>query len=61
MAKQNQGATRTTKPWVRKRRRQRTPPEELDDKQEAKFQRIEEEAISKAERDDLSYKPSDRE
>lgn len=35
MAKQNEGATRTAKPWVRKRRRTRTPP--VDDEREARF------------------------
>lgn len=61
MATQNQGATRTTKPWVRKRRRQITPPEELDDEREAKFQKSEEKAMFKEEGDDSSYKASDGE
>lgn len=61
VATQNQGATRTTKPWVRKRRRQRTPTEELDDEREAKFQKSEEKMMSKEEGDDSSYKASDGE
>lgn len=59
VATQNQGATRTAKPWIRKRRRQRTPPKELDDEPEAKFQKSEEKGMSKEERDDSLYKPSD--
>ncbi|OAQ59075.1 hypothetical protein VFPPC_12275 [Pochonia chlamydosporia 170] len=54
--KQKQGAVRETRPWVRKRRRLETPPEELDDNREAKFRKIEEKAISQAEKDDSSYK-----
>ena len=61
VAIQNQGATRTAKSWVRMRRRQRTPPEELDDERETKFQKSEEKVMSKEERDDSSYKPSDGE
>lgn len=56
LIKQKQGAVRETKPWVRKRRRQQTPPEELDDSREVQFRKIEEEAIAKAEKDDSSYK-----
>lgn len=59
--KLNQGATRPERKWVKKRRRQRTPLEELDDKREAKFQKIEEKVMSQAEKDDSSYKTSDGE
>lgn len=61
MLKQNHGATRAERPWVRKRRRQTTPSEELDDKREAKFQKIEEKMLSQADEDDSSYKTSDGE
>lgn len=61
MLKENNGVTRAETPWVRKRRRQRTPPEELDDMREAKFQRTEESVVFKAEKDDSSYKTSDGE
>ena len=59
--KQNQGATGADRTWVRKRRRQKTPPEELDDNREAKFQKTEEKVMSQAEKDDSSYKASDGE
>jgi hypothetical protein len=61
MLKENHGATRAERPWVRKRQQEKTPPEELDDKREAKFQKIEEKVMSQAEKDDSSYKTSDGE
>lgn len=60
-SRQNQCTTRPERQWVGKRRQQRTPPEELDYKREAKFQKIEEKVISQAEKDDSSYKTSDGE
>jgi hypothetical protein len=57
--RQNQRTTRPGRQWVGKRQWQRTPLEELDDNQEAKFQKIEEEVIFWAEKDDSSYKSSD--
>ncbi|OAA33951.1 hypothetical protein NOR_08744 [Metarhizium rileyi] len=48
---QGQGVVRETKPWVRKRRRQETPPEELHDSREAKFPKIEESVMAQAEKD----------
>ena len=54
-SRQNQCTTRPERQWVGKRRQQRTPPEELDYKREAKFQKIEEKVISQAEKDDSSY------
>ena len=59
--KQNQGATRPERKWVGKRRRQKTPPKELDDKRETKFQKMEEKVMSKAEKDDSSYMTLDGE
>ena len=56
LLKQKRGAVTDKKQWVRKRRRQRTPPEELDDSREAKFRKIEEKAMAKAEKDDSSYR-----
>lgn len=58
---QNPQPTRPERQWVGKRRRQRTPPEELGDEREAKFQKIEEDVMSKGEKDDSSYKTSDGE
>ncbi|GAO13113.1 hypothetical protein UVI_02024720 [Ustilaginoidea virens] len=55
MVKQNQGAVMETNRWVGKRRRQRTPPEELDDDREAKFQKIEDKVMAQAEENDSSY------
>jgi hypothetical protein len=47
--------------WLRKRRQQRTPPEELDYKREAKFQKIVEKVMSQVEKDNSLYKTSDGE
>ena len=58
MIKQERGTVRRSKPWVRKRRRQNTPPEELDHKREKRFQKEEDKAREKAEKDDSSYKAS---
>jgi hypothetical protein len=45
----------------RKRRREKIPPEKLDDNREAKFKKGEEKVMSQAEKDDSSYKTSDGE
>ena len=58
MIKQEKGTVRRSKPWVRKRRRQHTPPEELDHKREKRFQKEENKAGEKAQNDDSSYKAS---
>jgi hypothetical protein len=44
--RQNQCTTRPESQWVGKRRRQRTPLEELDYNREAKFQKIKEKVMS---------------
>ena len=57
--RENQYATK--RQWVGKRQRQKMPQEELDDRREAKFQKIEEKVMSQVEKDDSLYKTSDRE
>ena len=42
-------------PGTRKRRRESTPPEELDDEDERRFQASEAQAEGRAEQDDSSY------
>lgn len=37
LTKQRRGVVRPTKPWVRKRRRESTPPEELEPRREERF------------------------
>ena len=46
--KQGKGPARSTKPWVRKRRRDRTPPEHLDPDREGIFAEQEQRAVKKA-------------
>jgi hypothetical protein len=55
--KHKRGAVRPSTPWVRKRKRENTPPEELDPYREKRF-RKEDRAEQVAEKDDLSYKSS---
>jgi hypothetical protein len=56
MRKNKQGAVGDTMLWVRKRRRGRTPEEELDDLREAKMRKTEQATMAKMEKDDSSYK-----
>jgi len=56
--KQGEGLTRSTKPWVRKRRRDSTPPEQLMSDREGRFAEEEQRAAKKAMTDDVSYKAS---
>jgi hypothetical protein len=55
---QERGVVRPTKPWVRKRRRESTPPEELEQKHEERFREDEERAVERVAKDDSSYKAS---
>lgn len=59
--KQGEGLVRRTKPWVRKRRRDSTPPEQLDLDREGIFTQQEHRAAKKAMTDDVAYKPSSSE
>ena len=45
----------TTKAWTQKRRRERTPTEELEERDEKRFQMIEEKEQVVVSRDDTSY------
>jgi len=54
--KNGEGLVRSTKPWVRKRRRDSNPPEQLDSDREDRFAEQEQRAATKAMRDDVSYK-----
>lgn len=56
--KQGEGLVRSTIPWVRKRRRDSTPPEQLDSDREGRFAEQEQRAAKKAMIDDGSYKAS---
>jgi len=56
--KQSEGLTRSTKPWVRKQRRDSTPPEQLESDREGRFAEEKQRAARKAMRDDVSYKTS---
>ncbi|KFY05437.1 hypothetical protein V491_09128 [Pseudogymnoascus sp. VKM F-3775] len=56
--KQKEGLVRSTKPWVRKRRRDSTPPEQLDSDREGIYAEQEQRAAKKAMKDDGSYKAS---
>ncbi|TVY90308.1 hypothetical protein LAWI1_G003603 [Lachnellula willkommii] len=56
IVKQKAGVVRSTKPWVRKRRRESTPPEELKHKDEKRFRAHETRAEDDAAKDDSSYK-----
>lgn len=55
------GAPRRLQPWTTKRRRQQTPPEELDESRERKFRKNETEALRLAEAEDSSYENSSEE
>lgn len=56
--KRTESSTGTLKPWVRKRRRDSTPPEQLSSDRERSFVEDEERAIKRAAKDDSSYKAS---
>jgi hypothetical protein len=60
MIEQAKGAVTPTRPWVRKRRRQSTPAEELDHPHEESFSEEEEEegAVEQSAKDDESYRTS---
>jgi hypothetical protein len=53
---QQTGVVTSAKPWVRKRRRETTPPEELKYKDEKRFRADESRAVDQAMKDDSSYK-----
>jgi len=55
---EDRGVVRPTKPWVRKRRRQETPSETLDQTREKRFREDEKRAADEAVREDSSYKAS---
>ncbi|KAI9734349.1 MAG: hypothetical protein M1834_002455 [Cirrosporium novae-zelandiae] len=55
---QERDAPSPTRPWVRKRRRHSTPPEELEQEREKRFQEDEDRASVQAAQDDSSYKAS---
>ncbi|KAH7354792.1 hypothetical protein BKA65DRAFT_581321 [Rhexocercosporidium sp. MPI-PUGE-AT-0058] len=57
-AKQGEGLVRSTKPWVRKRRRNSTPTEQLNSDRESEFAEQERRQAKKAMMDDGSYKAS---
>jgi hypothetical protein len=59
--KQGEGLARSTKPWVRKRRRDSTPPEQLGSDREGRFAEEEQRATKRAIQDDGSYKASSSE
>lgn len=54
--KNGEGLVRSTKPWVRKRRRSSTPLEQLHLDREGKFVEQKERAAKKAIKDESSYK-----
>ncbi|KAH8724189.1 hypothetical protein GQ44DRAFT_709277 [Phaeosphaeriaceae sp. PMI808] len=56
--KQGEGLVRSDKPWIKKRYRDNTPPEELDSDREGRFVEDEERAAKKVMIDDSSYKAS---
>jgi hypothetical protein len=53
---QHIGVVTSAKPWVRKRRRETTPPEELKHSDEKRFRTDEKRAADQAIKDDSSYK-----
>jgi len=61
IVERREGLARSTKPWVRKRPRKSTPPEERDLDQEGRFAEQEQRAEKKAMRDDVSYRDSSSE
>lgn len=56
--KLGEGLVRSSKPWVKKRRRDSTPPEQLDSDREDRFAKEEQRVAKKAMMDDGSYKTS---
>ncbi|ELR06578.1 hypothetical protein VC83_06264 [Pseudogymnoascus destructans] len=56
VATQQTSIITSAKPWVRKRRRERTPPEELKHNDEKRFRVDENRAVDQATKDDSSYK-----
>ncbi|CZT13825.1 uncharacterized protein RAG0_17316 [Rhynchosporium agropyri] len=56
--KLKEGFVRSSIPWVKKRRRDSTPPEQLDPQREGKFAEQEQRAEKKAMIDDVSYNTS---
>lgn len=53
---QQTGIVTTDKPWVRKRRRETSPPEELTKRDKKRFRADESRAADQAAKDDSSYK-----
>lgn len=56
--KQGEGLVRSDKPWIRKRRRDTTPPDQLDSDCEGSFVEDEERVAKKAMITEGSYKAS---
>lgn len=56
--KQGEGLARSTKPWVKKRRRDSTPPEQLGSDREGRFAEEEQRAAKKSIRGGVPYKAS---
>jgi hypothetical protein len=56
--KLGEGLVRSFTPWVKKRRRDSTPPEQLDSDREGRFAEEEQRVAKKAMMDDGSYKAS---
>ncbi|KAG9246897.1 hypothetical protein BJ878DRAFT_532941 [Calycina marina] len=56
--KNGEGLVRSVKPWVRKRRRDSTPPEQIASDREGRFAEQEQREAKKAMKDDVSYKAS---
>jgi hypothetical protein len=59
--KLGEGVVTSDTPWVKKRRRDSTPPEQLDTDREGRFVKQEQRAAKKAMVDDVSYKASSSE
>ena len=59
--KLGEGVVRSDIPWVRKQRRDSTPPEQLDSDREGRFAEQEQRAAEKAMMDNDSYKASSSE
>ena len=59
--KQGEGLVMSTMPWRRKRRRDSTPPEQLDSDREGMLAEQERRVIQKAMMDDNSYKATSSE
>ncbi|TGO84597.1 hypothetical protein BPOR_0487g00090 [Botrytis porri] len=59
--KLGEGLVRSSTPWVKKRRRDSTPPEQLDSDRESRFNKQEQKTAKKAMMDNISYKTSSSE